>query len=85
MLAGELMFRNEIVKIDGHLWIGNRNHCCNHELPRLLKRANYQRVFFDSNGSELRISWRLRSADTHASQGGIVSQHQLAKRDTLSR
>jgi len=33
----------------------------------------------------LQISWRLRSADAYASQGGIVSQHQLAKRDTSSR
>ena len=37
------------------------------------------------NGSELQIGSRLMSADTHASLGGLVSQHQLAKRDTLSR
>jgi hypothetical protein len=81
MLAEELTFRNESQEIDGHL---------GSEIATTVAITNCPawrsaRVCFDSNGSELQIGWRLRSADTHASQGGIVSQRQLAKRDTLSR
>jgi hypothetical protein len=67
-------------------WIGDLNHCCQSRTASPREARKLINAFcFDSKGSELQISWRLRSGDTHASQGGIVSQHQLAKRYTLSR
>jgi hypothetical protein len=85
MLAEELTFRNESQEIDGHLGSEIATTVAITNCPAWWSAQIINAFCFDSNGSELQISWRLRSAGTHASQGGIVSQHQLAKRDTLSR